>query len=582
MWRLAGGGSRAGLRRGGRSATPGSSTPSRDPRATPRPLPPQQGADIIADPRTAAPAAPSSLLAAPGWGRDVAASVVVALVALPLCLGIALASGAPLMSGLIAGIIGGLVVGTVSASPLSVSGPAAGLTVIVLGAIAALPSFEAFLLAVVLSGVFQLAVWLSRTAWLSEFVPSSVITGMLAAIGLILILKQLPHAIGYDGDFEGSFAFLQPDGLNTVSTLAVALESEVLWGAALIAGLGVAFLFWWDGARPADGPLRFLPGPLIVVLGGVLLNTLFAGVAPALALPATHLVQVPVTDGLAGLAGLLRFPDLGAIGNPVVWTTALTLALVATLETLLSINAVDRLDPRHRITDKNREMLAQGAGNIASGLIGGLPLTAVIVRSSANADAGAVSKRSAIIHGAWLLGSVALIPALLNTIPLAALAAVLLFVGYKLARPALFVERWRQGWTQFVPFLVTVVGILFTDLLVGIVIGIVVGFVFVIARNFRTAVTVIAEGEDWLIRARRNLYFIHKPELKAAFARVPDGARVLIDLSNTNWVDLDNVEIVNNFVAGADRRGIDVSVRGDAAGTTVARIHARQAGVRYA
>lgn len=544
---------------------------------------------MIADPSTTPHAPhhvptepPARAPAASGWGRDIAASVVVALVALPLCLGIALASGAPLMSGLISGIVGGLIVGTISASPLSVSGPAAGLTVIVLGAIAALPSFEAFLLAVVLSGVFQLAVWLSRTAWISEFVPSSVITGMLAAIGLILILKQLPHAIGYDGDFEGSYAFLQPDGLNTFSTVAVTLASEVLWGAAIIAGLGLAFLFWWDAARPKDGPLRFLPGPLIVVLGGVLLNALFAGVAPDLVLLPTHLVQVPVTQGLSGLVGLLRFPDFAAIANPLVWTTALTLAIVATLETLLSINAVDRLDPRHRITDKNREMLAQGTGNIVSGLIGGLPLTAVIVRSSANADAGAVSKRSAIVHGVWLLGSVALVPALLNTIPLAALAAVLLFVGYKLAKPALFVERWRQGWTQFVPFLVTVVAILLTDLLVGIVIGLAVGFVFVIARNFRTAVTVIAEGDDWLIRARRNLYFIHKPELKAALSRVPDRANVLIDLSNTNWVDLDNVEIINNFIAGSDRRGIDVSLRGDAAGTTAARIDARQTGVRYA
>ena len=269
----------------------------------------------------------------------------------------------------------------------------------------------------------------------------------------------------------------------------------MLWGAAIIALGGLAFLFWWDRARPDEGALRFLPGPLIVVVGGVLLNALFAAVAPDLVLLPTHLVQVPVTQGLAGLTGLLSHPDFSAITNPVVWTTALTLAIVATLETLLSINAVDRLDPRHRVTDKDREMLAQGTGNIVSGLLGGLPLTAVIVRSSANADAGAVSKRSAIIHGAWLLGSVALVPALLNTIPLAALAAVLLFVGYKLAKPALFVERWRQGATQFVPFVVTVLAILFTDLLVGILIGLgASASSSSIARNFRTAVTVDRGG----------------------------------------------------------------------------------------
>ncbi|MEO0499260.1 MAG: SulP family inorganic anion transporter, partial [Pseudomonadota bacterium] len=411
--------------------------------------------------------------------NDVAASVVVALVALPLCLGIALASGAPLFSGLIAGIVGGLIVGSISASPLSVSGPAAGLTVIVLAAITQLPTYEAFLLAVVLSGVMQLAIWLSKTAWLSEFVPSSVITGMLAAIGLILILKQIPHAIGYDGDYEGSLNFFQPDGMNTLSALQMVVSEEILWGAVIISTLGLLFLFWWDRVQPKTGPLRLLPGPLVVVIASVFVNAAYKALAPSLAIAETHLVQVPVADSVFGITELFRYPDFTAIANPIVWTTAVTLALVATLESLLCINAVDRLDPKRRVTDKNREMLAQGAGNIASGMIGGLPLTSVIIRSSANVAAGADTKRSAIFHGAWLLAGVMLFPGLLNLIPLSALAGVLLFVGYKLTRPELYVERYKQGMTQFIPFVVTVLAILFTDLLVGILIGLVVGFVFV-------------------------------------------------------------------------------------------------------
>ena len=516
------------------------------------------------------------------WTNDVAASVVVALVALPLCLGIALASGAPLFSGLIAGIVGGLVVGILSGSHLSVSGPAAGLTVIVLGAIDSLPTWEAFLLAVVLAGVLQLAFWLSRAAVLSEFIPSSVITGMLAAIGLILILKQLPHAVGYDGAFEGSQEFIQADGRNTFSALFYALGNEVLLGAALISALSLIFLFWWDAARPKEGPLRLLPGPLVVVIAGVVFNAVFQAVAPSLTLQQTHLVSVPVADGLGGLVDLLAFPDFGQVANAQVWIVAGTLALVASLETLLCLNAVDQIDPKRRVSDKNREMMAQGAGNVVSGLIGGLPLTSVIVRSSANVDAGADTKRSAILHGGWLLGSVVLIPAILNLIPLASLAAVLLFVGYKLTKPELYLVRWRQGWTQFVPFIVTVVAILLTDLLIGILIGLAVGFVFVVGRNFRTAVTYQCDGADCLVRARRNLYFIHKHELKRTLARVPDNANVLIDLSQTNYVDLDNVEVINGFVEGARWRGIDVIVRGDFAGKTAPLINAPLAGVRYA
>ena len=516
------------------------------------------------------------------WRNDLPASFVVALVALPLCLGVALASGAPLFSGLIAGIVGGIVVGALSRSPLSVSGPAAGLTTIVFAAIERLPSFEAFLLAVMLAGVMQMLLAATRSGVLAEFVPSSVVTGMLAAIGLILILKQVPHVFGYHGDYEGDFAFVQADGRNTFSALWHAVTSKVSWGAVVVAVAGLVFLFWWDEHKPKQGPLRFLPGPLVVVIFGIAANAGFAAAMPTLAIDDQHLVSVPVASGLAEIAGLFRFPDFGMIGNAAVWTTALTLAIVASLESLLSVKAIDELDPKRRTTPKNWELFAQGGGNFVSGLVGGLPVTSVIVRSSANVDSKADSKLSTILHGLWLLLGVLLIPTVLNLIPLSALAAVLIATGYKLTKPALFTKRWNQGWTQFVPFVVTIVAILFTDLLIGIGIGLFVGFCFVISRNFRTAITFACDEDDCLIRARRNLYFIHKWELQRELAKVPDNCNLLIDLSSTNYVDLDNVDVINSFIKGAQYRGISVIVRGDLAGRTAPLIEAPRSEVVYA
>ena len=513
---------------------------------------------------------------------DIPSSIVVALVALPLCLGVALASGAPLFAGVIAGIVGGIVVGLLSKSPLSVAGPAAGLTVIVLAAIERLPSFQVFLLAVMLAGVMQMALAATKSGVLAEFVPSSVITGMLAAIGLILILKQVPHAIGYDGDYEGSFQFFQADGDNTFTAILDAIRNSLTRGAVVIAVAALAFLFWWDKARPAQGPLRFVPGPLVAVLIGVGGNALLGMVRPDWQLQANHLVQVPIPHGLGEFRSFFSTPDFSAIGNPMVWTTALTLAIVASLESLLSVKAVDELDPQRRVTPKNWELMAQGGGNIVSGLIGGLPVTSVIVRSSANVDAGARSKTSTMLHGTWLLLSVALIPAILNLIPLAALAAVLIATGYKLTKPRLFTDRYRQGWTQFVPFVATIAAILFTDLLIGIGIGLVVGFVFVVARNFRRAITFVCDGDDCLIRARRNLYFIHKYELRTALDGVPDGAHVLIDLSSTSYIDLDNVDVINAFIKGSAYREIDVTVRGDVAERSAPLIDAPISGIRFA
>ncbi|KPF72472.1 hypothetical protein IP88_09950 [alpha proteobacterium AAP81b] len=508
------------------------------------------------------------------WRADVPASIVVALVALPLCLGIALASGAPLFSGLIAGVVGGVIVGALSRSPLSVSGPAAGLSAIVFAAIERLPSFEIFLLAVCLAGVIQILLSVSRAGVLAEFVPSAVITGMLAAIGLLLILKQLPHAVGYDGDPEGDFSFVQPGGGNTFTTLATMVGDNLQLGALLVAAISLVFLFWWDKAKPKQGPLKLLPGPLVVVVFGVAANALFAGVAPGLVIAPSHLVQVPIAGSAEGLVKLLRLPDFGAITDGAMWVTAITLAIVASLESLLSVKAVDEIDPERRVTDKNRELLAQGVGNLASGLIGGLPVTSVIVRSSANVDAGATSKLSAVLHGFWLLLSVALIPAILNLIPLSALAAVLIATGYKLAKPALFVERWKQGWTQFIPFVATVVAILLTDLLIGICVGLAIGIAFVIRRNIENAITYVETDEAVMVRARRNLYFVHKVQLQQALARVPDGKTVLLDLSATNYVDLDNIDIINAFIKAAAFRRLRVVVKGDPRGRAAPLIRA--------
>lgn len=438
------------------------------------------------------------------------------------------------------------------------------------------------MLAVVLAGLMQMLFAATRAGVLGEFVPSSVVTGMLAAIGLILILKQIPHAFGYDGDYEGDFAFWQADGRNTFSAVWHAISSAVSWGAVIIAFVSLAFLFWWDANKPKEGALKFIPGPLVVVVFGIAANALFGAAAPTLSIAPEHLVRVPVSESFGAFGELFRTPDFKLIGEAAVWTTALTLAIVASLESLLSVKAIDELDPKRRTTPKNWELFAQGGGNLVSGLVGGLPVTSVIVRSSANVDSRADSKLSTILHGVWLLLGVLLIPTVLNLIPLACLAAVLIATGYKLTKPALFTKRWKQGYTQFVPFVATIAAILFTDLLIGIGIGLVIGFMFVIARNFRPAITYARDDDDVLIRARRNLYFIHKLELQRELDRVPDKTNLLIDLSSTNYVDLDNVDIINSFIRGARYRGINVIVRGDLAGRTAPLIDAPRAEVRYA
>ncbi len=492
---------------------------------------------------------------------DLPASIVVFLVALPLCLGIALGSNAPnLFAGLIGGVVGGIVIGSLSGSQLSVSGPAAGLTAIVSAAIGKLPAWEAFLLAVVLAGCLQLLFGFLRGGFLGDYVPNSVIKGMLAAIGIILILKQFPHLVGYDRDFEGNESFAQPDRQNTFSGIFHALN-YITPVAVLIGLLGLAIQVLWDKVLMKKGTFfKLIPAPLVVVVSGVLIHLAFAG-SGNWALGAEHLVNIPVAGTLEEFTSFFSHPKLQYLMNTDVWFTALTLALVASLETLLSIEAADKLDPYKRVTDNNRELKAQGMGNIVSGLIGGLPLTSVIVRTSANVNAGARTKLSSITHGVLLLLCVAFIPALLNKIPYAALASILIFTGYKLAKMELFKEFYAKGWDQFTPFLVTILAILMTDLLKGIVVGIVVGLFFVMRSNFRSAVFVVNDNNRYLFRLRKDVSFLNKPIVKRKLEEVAENAYVLIDSTRADFLDKDIIDTINEFTQHAHLKNIRVEIK---------------------
>ncbi len=494
-------------------------------------------------------------------GSDLPASIVVVLVALPLCLGIALGSGAPLFSGIIAGVVGGIVIGMLSGSQLSVSGPAAGLTVIVAAAILKLQVFEAFLLAVVLAGLIQLILGFIKAGVIGDYVPNSVIKGMLAAIGLILILKQFPHLVGYDKDFVGDETFTQGDSENTFSALFSAVR-YITPSAIIIGAVSLAILMFWESKFiKSKKSLKLVPGPLLVVLAGVLLNEYFKTSQPAYALEAKHLVALPVAENIGSFFSFFTFPDIKFLNNPDVWTSAVTIAIVASLETLLGIEAVDKLDPLKRVTPTNRELKAQGVGNMVSGLLGGLPLTSVVVRSSANLSAGAKTKASTIMHGLLLLLCVMFIPVLLNKIPLSALAAVLIFTGYKLAKLTLFKEFYRKGWDQFVPFVVTIAAILLTDLLIGILVGIGVGLFFMLRSNFRSSVFVVNDNNNYLIRFRKDVSFLNKPIVKRKLEDVPKNAYVLIDATRADYIDKDVIEEVNSFLLHAHLKKIKVEIK---------------------
>ncbi len=493
--------------------------------------------------------------------NDLPASIVVFFVALPLCLGIALASGAPLFSGLIAGIVGGIFVGSLSGSHIGVSGPAAGLAAIVLTAIATLGSFENFLLAVVLGGIIQILFGVLKAGVIGYYFPSSVIKGMLTGIGIIIILKQIPHFFGYDAAPEGDFSFIQ-DGGNTFTEIFATFR-YISPGATLVAVMGLGILILWDKVLTKKAKIfKLIQGPLVAVIFGIVFflitqNNAFWGIS------ADHLVSVPVPEDMDSFLGQFSFPNFGAILNTEIWVTAFTIALVASLETLLCVEATDKLDPEKRVTPTNRELLAQGTGNIVSGLIGGLPITQVIVRSSANVQSGGRTKFSAIIHGFFLLISVLLIPRLLNMIPLSVLAAILFLVGYKLAKPALFKTMYKLGWKQFVPFTVTVMGIIFTDLLVGIGLGLGVGIVVILIKSYQNSHFLHIEDKSngrhkIKMTLAEEVTFFNKGAILKELDAIPENTYLQLDVRNTRYLDNDIVEILEDFSEKAKNRHIDI------------------------
>ena len=493
---------------------------------------------------------------------DLKSSVVVFLVALPLCLGIAIASGAPPMSGLIAGIVGGIVVGAMSGSHVSVSGPAAGLTVIVLDSINSMGSFPLFLGTLVAAGIIQFLLGLFKAGVIGYYFPHSVIKGMLTAIGLILILKQIPHAFGYDVDLMGDEAFLQADQHNTFSEIWYAIKYYSP-GALPIVLVALGILILFEKPRIKNHKIfGVVPGALWAVISGILINLLYGKIMPSWQLTGEHLVEIPVLNNLGEMGNLLQFPDFSMIGDSAFWLVAFTIAIIASLETLLSIDAADKLDPHKRISPPSKELVAQGLGNTVSGLIGGLPVTAVIVRSTANISSGAKTKMSAVFHGILLFILVLAIPNILNLIPLSCLAAVLFIVGYKLAKPEIFIKMYQNGWDQFIPFIITVIAILFTDLLVGIGVGMVFGLFFVIKTNFVKSVIVTELNGNYLVKLQKDVSFLNKALLMKELSKIKPESKVIINAQKAQFIDQDIQELLNDFIATSVDKNIKVQIEG--------------------
>jgi len=493
---------------------------------------------------------------------DWKSGIAVFLVALPLCLGIALASGAPLLAGLVAGIVGGTLVSLLSGSELSVSGPAAGLTIIVATAITDLGSFPGFLVAVIIAGLIQVALGLLKMGKIGGFFPSSVIRGMLVAIGIVIILKQIPHAIGDDLDFIGEFEFDQKDGENTFTEI-VASFATIKAGAVLISIVGLLILFSWTALGNTFRWLNALPASLFVVLVGIGINELLGLYAPDwfLGNSKDHMVNLPIFASSSEVWGGLVSPDWRFITNPKVYSVAITLAIVASLESLLSLEATDSLDPLKRISSPDRELLAQGIGNISSGLLGGIPITSVIVRSSTNIYAGGKTRMSGFFHGVLLLVAVLALPVYLNKIPLACLASILLYTGYKLAHPKEFKKAISEGWKQWVPFLVTVAVVVGVDLLWGIFVGTLVGLTFVVITNYSSVFTVFQNGNEILIKFQKDVTFLHKMSLKEALRKIPTGSEVYIDTTKVHFMDHDINLLIQEFISTAPERGIEVDLK---------------------
>lgn len=498
--------------------------------------------------------------------NDIPASIVVFFVALPLCLGIALASDAPPLSGLISGIIGGIVVGLISKSKIGVSGPAAGLAAIVASAITSLGSFELFLSAVVLAGIIQLLFGVLKMGVIGYYFPNSVIKGMLTGIGIIIILKQIPHFFGYDTEAEGADSFIEPSGENTFSAITHIIDNITL-GALIIGVVGLIIILFWDNIlSKKHGFFKIIQGSLIAVLVGTILQIIFSSITD-LAIEGKHLVEVPVPNSISDFGEFLSFPDFSQIFSLEILTIAFTLALVASLETLLSVEATDKLDPEKNITPTNRELFAQGFGNIASGLIGGLPITQVIVRSSANVQSNAKTKMSAILHGILILVSILAIPTILNHIPKSVLAAILIVVGFKLAKPSLFKKMFSLGWTQFLPFIVTIIVIVFTNLLYGIFTGLAIGFAVVLIKNYQNSVFLHKkETENSSViqmTFAEEISFLNKAAIQKELFSLPENSRLELDIRKTTYLDYDIVEILEDFVIQAKNKNIFVHLKSE-------------------
>jgi MFS superfamily sulfate permease-like transporter len=493
---------------------------------------------------------------------DWKSGIAVFLVALPLCLGIALASGAPLLSGIIAGIIGGTVVSLLSGSELSVSGPAAGLTIIVANSITSLGSFPGFLVAVILAGIIQIVLGIFKMGKIGSFFPSSVIRGMLVAIGIVIILKQIPHALGDDLDFIGEFEFFQSDGQNTFTEL---IQSFSIFkpGAILISMIGLVILFAWNAFSEKIALLKVLPASLIVVLVGIGINQLLEIGEPTWFLGDSkdHMVNLPIFNDWLALKNGMIAPDFSFLTNPKIYTIAITLAIVASLESLLSLEATEALDPLKRIASADKELIAQGIGNLSSGLLGGLPITSVIVRSSTNVYSGGKTRISGFFHGILLLSAILAIPLYLNKIPLSCLASVLLYTGYKLAHPKEIKKVFKEGWKQWIPFVITILVVVGVDLLWGIFIGTIVGLIFVVYTNYSSVFSIFEKDNEILIKFQKDVTFLHKLALKETLRKIKPGKTVYIDVSKAHFIDHDINLLIQEFITTAPERGIEIDFK---------------------
>lgn len=496
---------------------------------------------------------------------DLLAGLVVFFVAVPLCLGIALASGVPLFSGIISGIVGGIIIGFLSKSNVSVSGPAAGLVAIVISGIASIGSLPGFFLAVVLAGVLQLVLGAVKAGGIAYYFPSNVIKGMLAAIGIIIIMKQIPHFIGYDSDYEGDFTFWEKDGGNTIENFLQSF-SFLNVGVTIAGILSLLTMIFWDKYKPQS--LKVIPGAILAVIIGLVTNALFSSInLESLIIKPEHLVQLPVVTDFESFSNLFMFPDFSQITNSAVWSVALTIGLVASIETLLTIEATDKIDPLRRVTPTNRELFAQGTGNIISGFLGGLPITSVIVRSSANINSGGKTKTSTIFHGILLLIGGIFLAKYLNYIPLTSLAAILLVTGYKLANPTLFKDVFKKSPFQYLPFIVTVIAIVFTDLLTGIFIGIIVSIFAILMGNLKNTSFITKEyykdGNYLKIELSQEVSFLNKATIRLILDRLKENSKVIIDASNSFYIDADVVEIINEFKEiKSKEKNIEVILKG--------------------